>query len=183
MTYHLAQINIGRLIAPIDDPRIAEFVAQLAPINALADQAHGFVWRLQSASGNATDIVTMRGTPPSFSTCPFGNLLRHCAITLTNRTTPVSCATVPSGSRKWTSPSIAFGGFRRDTFPLLRKGANGSSTTSNTAQLHFPFGFQSTFLSPRMKVCASNARCALWSPKKKNGWQSCFASLSSSLPS
>jgi hypothetical protein len=57
MTYHLAQINIGRLIAPIDDPKIAEFVAQLDPINALADSAPGFVWRLQSASGNATDIV------------------------------------------------------------------------------------------------------------------------------
>ena len=57
MTYHVAQINIGRLIAPIGDPRIAEFVAQLAPINALADKAPGFVWRLQSASGNATDIV------------------------------------------------------------------------------------------------------------------------------
>src|SRR5881409_2724715 len=57
MTYHLAQINIGRLIAPLDDPKIAEFVAQLEPINALADQAPGFVWRLQSESGNATDIA------------------------------------------------------------------------------------------------------------------------------
>ena len=56
MAYQLAQINIGRLIAPIDDPKIAEFVAQLDPINALADQAPGFVWRLQSGSGNATDI-------------------------------------------------------------------------------------------------------------------------------
>jgi hypothetical protein len=57
MTYHLAQINIGRLIAPLDDPKIAEFVAQLAPINAIADKAPGFVWRLQSESGNATDIA------------------------------------------------------------------------------------------------------------------------------
>ena len=57
MTYHLAQINIGRLIAPIDDPQITEFVAALEPINALADQAPGFVWRLQSESGNATDIA------------------------------------------------------------------------------------------------------------------------------
>lgn len=57
MTYHVAQINIGRLIAPIDDPKIAEFVAQLEPINALADSAPGFVWRLQSTSGNATDIA------------------------------------------------------------------------------------------------------------------------------
>src|SRR2546425_10551287 len=57
MTHQVAQINIARLIAPIDDPRIAEFVAQLEPINALADKAAGFVWRLQSESGNATDIA------------------------------------------------------------------------------------------------------------------------------
>ena len=56
MDHHLAQINIGRLVAPIDDPQIAEFVTQLDAINALADTARGFVWRLQSASGNATDI-------------------------------------------------------------------------------------------------------------------------------
>ena len=57
MAYHLAQINVGHLIAPIDDPKIAEFVSQLDPINALADGAPGFVWRLQSTSGNATDIA------------------------------------------------------------------------------------------------------------------------------
>jgi hypothetical protein len=57
MNYHLAQINIGRLVAPLDDPKIAEFIAQLEPINALADRAQGFVWRLQSDSGNATDIA------------------------------------------------------------------------------------------------------------------------------
>jgi hypothetical protein len=57
MDHQLAQINIGRLVAPIDDPRIAEFVAQLAPVNAIADRAPGFVWRLQSESGNATDIA------------------------------------------------------------------------------------------------------------------------------
>lgn len=56
MDFHLAQINIARLVAPIDDPRIAEFVSQLAPTNALADGAPGFVWRLQSESGNATDV-------------------------------------------------------------------------------------------------------------------------------
>jgi len=56
MLHHLAQINIGRLVAPVDDPRIAGFVAQLESVNALAEHAEGFVWRLQSASGNATDI-------------------------------------------------------------------------------------------------------------------------------
>src|ERR1700745_1922278 len=56
MAFHLAQINIGRLIAPMDDPRIADFIAKLAPVNALADAAPGFVWRLQSSYGNAMDI-------------------------------------------------------------------------------------------------------------------------------
>lgn len=57
MTFHLAQINIGRLVAPMDDPRVADFVAALDPVNALADASPGFVWRLQSASGNAMDIA------------------------------------------------------------------------------------------------------------------------------
>jgi hypothetical protein len=54
--YHLAQINIARMLAPIDDPIMAEFVAQLPTINALAEVSPGFVWRLQSESGDATSI-------------------------------------------------------------------------------------------------------------------------------
>ena len=54
---HLAQVNIGRILAPMDSPVMAEFKANLDPINALAEAAPGFIWRLQSDSGNATDIV------------------------------------------------------------------------------------------------------------------------------
>ena len=57
MAFQLAQINIGRLVAPIDDPRLADFVAHLDPVNRLAEAAPGFVWRLQSDSGNATDVA------------------------------------------------------------------------------------------------------------------------------
>ena len=53
---HLAQINMGRAQATLTDPRLAEFVAQLDEINALADRSPGFVWRLQTDAGNATDI-------------------------------------------------------------------------------------------------------------------------------
>ena len=55
--FQLAQINVGRLVAPLDDPRIADFLAQLDEVNTLAEQSPGFVWRLKSDSGNATDIV------------------------------------------------------------------------------------------------------------------------------
>jgi len=54
--YHLAQLNIARAVAPLDDPRLADFMAQIDDVNRLADQSPGFVWRLQSDSGNATDI-------------------------------------------------------------------------------------------------------------------------------
>ena len=54
--YHLAQLNVGRAVAPMDDPQLADFVARLDAINALAERSPGFVWRLQSEAGNATDI-------------------------------------------------------------------------------------------------------------------------------
>ena len=56
VTYHLAQLNIGRLKHPAEDPRVAGFFDELDRINALAEESPAFVWRLQSDSGNATDI-------------------------------------------------------------------------------------------------------------------------------
>ena len=56
MAYELAQVNIARLAAPLDAPRLADFVAALNPVNAEADAAPGFVWRLQTEDGNATAV-------------------------------------------------------------------------------------------------------------------------------
>lgn len=56
MSWELAQLNIASLVAPIDSPALADFVAELDRINGIADQSPGFVWRLQSEEGNATDI-------------------------------------------------------------------------------------------------------------------------------
>ncbi|MEU8120761.1 DUF3291 domain-containing protein [Spirillospora sp. NPDC049024] len=44
--YHLAQFNVGTLRHPLDDPRMADFMALVEPVNALADATPGFVWRL-----------------------------------------------------------------------------------------------------------------------------------------
>ena len=54
--YHVAQCNIGRVLAPLDSPQLAEFVAALEPVNRMADEAPGFVWRLQTEAGDATAI-------------------------------------------------------------------------------------------------------------------------------
>jgi len=59
-TYQLAQVNIASMIAPLDSPTMAEFVAQLAPINALAEQSEGFVWRL---IGDGNDATSLRPFP------------------------------------------------------------------------------------------------------------------------
>lgn len=55
-SFHLAQVNVARPKAPVDSPQLAEFKALLDPVNAVADTAPGFVWRLQDDSGNATAI-------------------------------------------------------------------------------------------------------------------------------
>jgi heme-degrading monooxygenase HmoA len=48
---HLAQVNIGRMRAPLDDPSMHGFVSRLAELNALADGSDGFVWRMQDGAG------------------------------------------------------------------------------------------------------------------------------------
>lgn len=55
-SYHLAEVNIARMLAPLEDPIMAEFVANLVSINELAEKSPGFVWRLQTAEGDATSL-------------------------------------------------------------------------------------------------------------------------------
>lgn len=52
--FHIAQVNIARMKAALDDPVMSGFVARLEEINALADRSSGFVWRLQTSGGDAT---------------------------------------------------------------------------------------------------------------------------------
>ncbi|MEX0281663.1 MAG: DUF3291 domain-containing protein [Arenibacterium sp.] len=52
--YHLAELNIGRLIAPVDDPRVAEFMANLDRINGLGKRMPGFVWMMEGSGEPGT---------------------------------------------------------------------------------------------------------------------------------
>jgi hypothetical protein len=54
--FRLAQANVARMRAPLDDPLMEGFRSQLEAINAIADESPGFVWRLQTAEGDATSI-------------------------------------------------------------------------------------------------------------------------------
>ena len=54
--YHLAQVNIARLKAPLDSPQLKDFVDNLDRINELAEKSEGFVWRLKGEGNDATAL-------------------------------------------------------------------------------------------------------------------------------
>ena len=54
---HVAQLNIARMLAPMESDVMKDFREGLEPINALGEQSAGFVWRLKDEeSGDATAI-------------------------------------------------------------------------------------------------------------------------------
>ena len=55
-TSHLAHANVARMRGPIEDSVMAGFVERLEPLNSLADESPGFVWRYQTDEGDATEI-------------------------------------------------------------------------------------------------------------------------------
>ena len=55
-TFHLAQLNVATILAPLDDELMRGFVEALDPVNAIADASPGFVWRLKDDAGNATAL-------------------------------------------------------------------------------------------------------------------------------
>ena len=59
--FHLAQCNVGRALHPLEHAEMAEFVAALAPINEIAENTPGFVWRLQDDDGASSSYVEIPG--------------------------------------------------------------------------------------------------------------------------
>jgi hypothetical protein len=84
--YHLAQLNIGRIKAPMDSPVMAGFANNLDRINALAEATPGFIWRLQTDEGDATAIRPF-DDPECWSTCRCGAMSsRSTAMSISLRT-------------------------------------------------------------------------------------------------
>jgi len=82
VAHHLAQIKYRALVAPIDDPRIAEFVVQLDPITRSPRNRPALSGGLQSSSGNATDIA-YNDDPFVHVNMSVWESSTHCAITST----------------------------------------------------------------------------------------------------
>jgi hypothetical protein len=63
--HHLAELNIGRLLAPTDDPRVAEFLAALDRVNGMGKRMPGFVWMMEGsgAPGTGNTEAKLQGDP------------------------------------------------------------------------------------------------------------------------
>ncbi len=150
MSYELAQVNIARMLAPLDDPALGDFVAGLDPVNAIADTSPGFVWRLQTEEGDATavrafewDVEDSFGVLTNMSVWTSVEALadfvfsgEHLAVLKRRREwfTPVkemmtALWWVPAGHR----PSV---GEAEDKLRLLR--AHGPISEVFTLRKHFP---------------------------------------------
>ena len=63
----LAELNIGRLVAPTDDPKVAEFMAALDRINGLGKRMPGFVWMMEGSGEPGTgNTENNLGDDPQF---------------------------------------------------------------------------------------------------------------------
>lgn len=64
---HLAQLNVGRLVAPTDDPRVAEFMAALDRVNGVGKRSPGFIWMMEGSGGPGTGNTEAKiGGDPRF---------------------------------------------------------------------------------------------------------------------
>ena len=53
---HLAQTNLAWMRYPLEDPRMAPMRDEIDRINVLGDRSPGCVWRLRTATGDATEV-------------------------------------------------------------------------------------------------------------------------------
>ena len=138
--YHIAQINIARMLAPIDNPIMAEFVEKLAPVNALADESSGFVWRLQSESGDATSIqiyddhLIIINLTVWESVDALREFVYEALIT-------EFCETANAGSRNSMVHITLYGGFLMDICPARKKVRKGWIIYGNMEIQLMPFHF------------------------------------------
>lgn len=53
-THHIAELNIGRLVAEPGDPRVAEFMEAIDRINTMGKRMPGFVWMMEGSGAPGT---------------------------------------------------------------------------------------------------------------------------------
>lgn len=63
--HYLAELNIGRLRSPTNDPRVAEFMNAMDRVNGMGKRMPGFVWMMEGsgAPGTGNTDAKIEGDP------------------------------------------------------------------------------------------------------------------------
>ena len=156
MAYQLAQVNIAHLRASLDSPELADFVNSLDPINALADEAPGFIWRLQTEDGNATSVRPLSGSAARASMsspiCRSGTRSRHWHPSSTGAGIETSFGSVGAGSIRSGRPRSCSGGCQPATGPPSPRQKSGCCASGRLAQPHSPSPSGPHFLRPTVRT-------------------------------
>ena len=135
---HLADFNIAKLLAPIDDPLIDDFRNNLEPLNRLAEESPGFVWRLQDDHGDATSFDPYGDGLTIVNLAVWETVQDLYHFTYRARSTWGSCAGAASSSTRRSSRPSSCGGSRRAPSPRSRTASSASPTSAPTARRSTP---------------------------------------------
>ncbi|MEU4687930.1 DUF3291 domain-containing protein [Actinoplanes sp. NPDC023714] len=146
--FHLAQINTARLRAPLEDPSMAEFVAGLHLMNALADRSPGFVWRLQGENGDGT--IAAPADPMRIYTLSVWESVEH----LRAYAYQSEHLDYLRRRREWFVPhgneaALVLWWIPAGTTPTLRQGISRLGRLAGQGPTPDAFTFRETFPSPR----------------------------------
>jgi hypothetical protein len=155
--WQLAQINIARFRAPIDSPLIAGFVEMLDPINAIADESPGFVWRLQTDEGNATSIHAFEDDLILVNMSVWRSFEDLDAFVYRSRHNEVF-----RRRREWTEhmvqPYVALWWVPAGTIPTVDEGKRRLDLLIGSGPTPEAFGFKTRFPAPETEPESSVAR-------------------------
>lgn len=59
MWYHLAQFNLARIQAPLDDPTMFDYARAIPVLNQLGEESAGFVWRSRESGLDPADPMLL----------------------------------------------------------------------------------------------------------------------------
>ena len=145
--YHLAQYNLARLLAPLDHPQVADFVANLHRINELGDRSPGFVWRLQTDDGTSTS-VRVRGDELVIVNFTSGSRSRRFSSSRTAAGTRRCTAAAANGLRRPRRRTSSSGGSPPATSRRLRRRTRGWTTCGRTGPTPYAFTFKQRYPPP-----------------------------------
>lgn len=145
--FWLAQANVARMRASLEDPLMAGFVSQLERINALADRSPGFVWRLQSEAGDATAIRAFDDPAILFNMSVWESLESlHAYVYQSDHVGPLR------GRRAWfepmTEPSLVLWWIPAGHVPTVAEGRERLELLRRTGPSPAAFTFRQPYPAP-----------------------------------